>query len=68
MPVDSPAEIIPFERFLECRERRRCIAAGSGTVVMPASTDLKIQPEETRSANADHVESPPCVGAGLVDA
>jgi hypothetical protein len=68
MSVDSPAAIIPFERFLECRERRRCIAAGTGTVVMPASTDMKIQPKGTGSANADHVESPPCVGTRLVDA
>ena len=54
MSVDSPAEVIPFERFLECRERRRRIAAATGTVVMPASTDLSIQPELTERANADH--------------
>jgi hypothetical protein len=68
MSVDSPAEVISIERFLECRERRRCIAAATGTVVMPASTDLNIQPEVTRSANADHGESPRCIGTRLVDA
>jgi len=67
MSVDSPAEIIPFERFLECRERRRSIAAATGTVVMPASTDLNLQPEVTGSATADHVESPPCIGTRLID-
>jgi hypothetical protein len=41
MSVDSPAEVIPFERFLDCRERRRRIAAATGTVVMPASTDFE---------------------------
>jgi hypothetical protein len=67
MSVDSPAAIIPFERFLECRERRRSIAAATGTVVMPASTDLNLQPEVTGSATADHVESPPCIGTRLID-
>jgi hypothetical protein len=50
MSVDSPAEVIPFERFLECRDRRRRIAAATGTAVMPASTDLRIQPELTERA------------------
>lgn len=67
MSVDSPAEVIPFERFLECRERRRRIAAATGTVVMPASTDLSIQPELTERANADHAGSPRCIGNRLVD-
>ena len=35
MSVDSLAEVIPFERFLECRERRRRIAVSTGTVVVP---------------------------------
>ena len=68
MSVDSPAEVIPFERFLECRERRRRIAAATGTVVMPASTDLSIQPELTERANAEHADSPWCIGNRLVDA
>jgi hypothetical protein len=69
MSVDSPAAIIPFERFLECRERRRCrIAAEMGTVVMPASTDPSVQPETTPRANADHDEPPRYVADRLVDA
>ena len=68
MSVDSPAEVIPFERFLECRERRRRIAAATGTVVMAASNDLSIQPELTERANADHADSPRCIGNRLVDA
>ena len=66
MSVDSPAEVIPLERFLECRERRRCIAAAM-SVVMPASTDLNIQPELTERAKADHADSPRCIGDRLVD-
>jgi hypothetical protein len=66
MSVDSPAAIIPFERFLECRERRR-IAAETGTVVMPASTDPSVQPETTPRANADHDEPPWYVADRLVD-
>ena len=40
MSLDSPAEIIPFKRFLGGRERLHRIEAAKGTVVMPASTDL----------------------------
>ena len=47
MSLGSPAEIIPFKRFLECRQRLHRIAAANGTVVMPASTELGIQPEVT---------------------
>jgi hypothetical protein len=65
MSVDSPATIIPFERFLECRERRRRIAAETGTVVASASTDPDIQP--TSRAHADHVEPPWYVADRLVD-
>ena len=68
MSVDSPAAIIPFERFLECRERRRRIAAETGTVVMPASTDPSVQPETTPAAHADHDEPPQYVADRLVDA
>ena len=68
MSVDSPAEVIPFERFLECRERRRRIAAATGTVVMPASTDRSIQPDLTARAKADQADSPRCIGNRLVDA
>ncbi len=68
MSVDSPAEVIPFERFLECRERRRRIAAATGTVVCPHRPSLSIQPELTERANADHADSPRCIGNRLVDA
>jgi hypothetical protein len=68
MSVDSPATIIPFERFLECRERRRRIAAETGTVVMPASTDPSVQPETTPRANADRDQPPWYVADRLVDA
>jgi hypothetical protein len=68
MSVDSPAEVVPFERFLECRERRRRIAAATGTVVMPASTDLSVQPELKDRANADHADSSRRIGNRLVDA
>ena len=45
MSLDSPGEVIPFTRFLECRERLHRIAAAKVTVVMPASTELGIQPD-----------------------
>ena len=69
MSLDSPAEIIPFKRFLECRERLHRIAAAKGRVVMPESRDLGIQPEMTgRRANADDGESPRPTGNRLLDA
>jgi hypothetical protein len=67
MSVDSPATIIPFERFLECRERRRRIAAEAGTVVTPASTGPGIQPEAIPGAHADHWEPPWYLADRLVD-
>lgn len=66
--VDSPATIIPFERFLECREHRRRIATETGTVVVPASTDPGIQPETTPGAHADRGEPPRYIAERLVDA
>ena len=62
MSLDSPGEIIPFTRFLDYRERLHRIAAANVTVVMPASTELGIQPEVTGSANVTHGESPRCFG------
>jgi cold-shock-like DNA binding protein len=41
MSVDSPAAIIPFERFLECRERRRRIAAETGGMCAVAGEGLQ---------------------------
>jgi len=58
MSLGSSAEIIPFKRFLECRQRRQ-IAAANGIVVMPASTDVGIRPEGAGTANADDGASPP---------
>jgi hypothetical protein len=67
MSVDSPAALIPFERFLECRERRRRIAAETGTVEMPASTDPSIQLETTPRASDDDGERPRLIPGRLVD-
>ena len=46
MSLGSSAEIIPFTRFLECRQRRQ-IAAANGNLVMPPSTDVGSQPDGT---------------------
>ena len=40
MSLDSPGEIIPFERFLEFRERLHRIAAAKAPSLMPASADV----------------------------
>jgi hypothetical protein len=61
MSLGSPADIIPFKRFLDCRQRRHRMAATNGTVVTPASTDVGIQPEATGIANADYGASPRCI-------
>jgi hypothetical protein len=61
MSLDSPAELIPFTRFLECRERIHRSATANGTVVVPASTDVGIQPGVTGTANADDGASPRCI-------
>ena len=68
MSLDSPGEIIPFERFLEYRARLRRIAAAEGIVVMPASTELGIQPDVAGRADVNHGESPLSLGHRLVDA
>jgi hypothetical protein len=49
MSLGSPAEIIPFKRFLECRQRLNRLAVINDTVVTPASTDPGIQPEVTET-------------------
>ena len=46
MSLGASAEIIPFTRFLECRQRRHHIAAANGSVVMPAPTDVGIRPKQ----------------------
>src|SRR5436309_346725 len=53
MSPGSLAELIPFKRFLDCRQRRHRIAAATGTAVIPASTESQIEPEMTGTANAD---------------
>jgi hypothetical protein len=68
MSLNSPAEVIPFSRFLEYRDRLHRIATAKGKGVMPSAIDLGIQLEVTGSATADHAESPPFIGNRLVDA
>ena len=34
MPLGSPAQIIPFKRFLECRQRLNRLPVANGTLVM----------------------------------
>ncbi len=50
MSLDSPADVVPFERFLESRERRRRNAAEKSSVVVGQSTDLGLQPDVDRWA------------------
>jgi hypothetical protein len=57
MSLGSPANIIPFTRFLECRQRRHRIAIATATAVMPASTDVGIRPEVTGTSNDDDPSS-----------
>jgi hypothetical protein len=52
MALGSPAELIPFTRFLERRQHLHRIAGANGTVVIPESTDLGILPDVTGTANA----------------
>jgi hypothetical protein len=35
MSLDSRADIIPYERFLDVRQRRQAIAAATGTLTPP---------------------------------
>jgi hypothetical protein len=64
MFLGSPAELIPFTRFLECRQRLHRIAAANGTVEMPESADLSIRPDVTGTENAGVPMSPG--GMGIV--
>ena len=68
MSLDSPAEVIPFSRFLEYRERLHRIATVKGRFVMLSATDRGTQPDVTGSTTADHAESPRFIGNRLVDA
>jgi hypothetical protein len=65
MSLGSPAEIIPFTRFLKCRQRRNRLAVASDTVVTPASTELGIQPEVTQTRTTIAVASRRSVSAAV---
>ncbi|PYR36692.1 MAG: hypothetical protein DMF89_03475 [Acidobacteria bacterium] len=58
MSLGSSADIIPFTRFLEYRQRRHQITAANGNVLKPASTDVGRRPEGAGTANADDGASP----------
>ena len=60
MSFGSPADIIPFTRFLECRQRRNRLATAPATAVMAASNDGGVPPEV--------IETPDDDGAPLRDA
>jgi hypothetical protein len=49
MSLGSPAEIIPFTRFLECRQQLDRLGVAHDTSVTPASTDEGLQPEVTET-------------------
>ena len=67
MSLGSPAELIPFTRFLEFRQRLHRIAAATGAVLMPASTDVDSRPDVTGTANADPGATP-CHASATVHA
>ena len=58
MSLGSPADIIPFTRFLDCRQRRNKIATAHATVGMSASTDGGVQPDVTETSNDGDGASP----------
>jgi hypothetical protein len=58
MSLGSSADIIPFTRFLECRQRRHRIASANATVVMAASTDAGVRPDVTGTSKDDDGASP----------
>ena len=53
MSFGSPADIIPFTRFLECRQRRNRLATAHATAVMAASTDGGVPPEVIETPDDD---------------
>jgi hypothetical protein len=57
MSFGSPGDIIPFTRFLECRQQRHRIAIANATAVMPASTDVGIRPEVIGTSDDDDPSS-----------
>lgn len=49
MSLDSRADIIPYTRFLDVRQRRQAIADATGTPTL-LPTDVNIRPESPSSA------------------
>jgi hypothetical protein len=69
MAPGSPAELIPFTRFLERRQQRHRIAVANGTVAMLEPADLGTRPdgrnrERGRSAVPRISEYPPTMSPG----
>ena len=53
MAPGSPAELIPFTRFLERRQQLHRIAVANGTFAMLESADLGTRPDVAGTANVD---------------
>ena len=49
MSLGSSADIIPFTRFLECRQQLERLGVAHDTSVTPVSTDVGIRPEVTET-------------------
>jgi hypothetical protein len=49
MSLGSPADIVPFTRFLECRQRLNRLAVANDASATPASTAVKTQPDVTET-------------------
>jgi hypothetical protein len=65
MAPGLPAELIPFTRFLERRQKLHRIAVANGTVAMLESADLGTRPDVAGTANAG---GPPSHESAIVDA
>jgi hypothetical protein len=49
MSLGAPADIIPFSRFLECRQRRNQLAVANDNSVTPAATEANAPPDATET-------------------
>jgi hypothetical protein len=58
MSFGSPADIIPFTRFLDYRQRRLLIAAARATAVRAASHDGSVRPDAIETSNGGDGASP----------
>jgi hypothetical protein len=65
MASGSPAELIPFTRFLERRQQLHRIAVANGTVAMLESADLGTRPDVAGTASAG---GPPSLESATVHA